>query len=66
MKLNMLVPFPTLPENPTLSKVISNPDEVKKPTEMAKARLIRKSAFWPITISSSLLIPMALVSIIKA
>jgi len=65
MRLNMLIPYP---EKTGTGKVfdlskdrrLSQEDE-KKPLaiESSKARLVRKTVYWPLTISGSLLFPMA-------
>ncbi len=63
MKLNMLVPYHATNETPSSSAKSGNLRiaELRVPNEMSKERLIRKSAYWPITISGSLLFPMAVV-----
>jgi hypothetical protein len=71
----MLIPYPRnyqdnvfrmKPErdgNPFIRRRSSSLEDLKKPIEMAKTRLVRKTSYWPLTISGSLLFPLAVVRI---
>lgn len=72
--MNLLIPFPKNyydhvtrkseardSGNPFVRRR-SSVDDLKKPLEMAKDRLLRKSSFWPMTIGGSMLFPMTVVS----
>ena len=62
MKMNMLAAFPPQPTStPTIKhgRKRSIDERLLKPNEMGKERLRRKTEYWPLTISGSLLFPMS-------
>lgn len=72
IKSNVLAPYPTKMENlPKLKyekdggsfvrRRSNSVEDGKKPAELSKARLLRKSTFWPLTLSGSVLFSLSVV-----
>lgn len=76
IRMNLLIPYPKTfyehvlkkpdtrerdSSNPFLMRRRSSAEDFKKPIEMAKERLNKKTNFWPMTIGGSLLFPMSVV-----
>ena len=73
IRSNLLIPYPKNYYDHVPKTVVETRDggfvrrrssleDAKMPIQMAKERLLRKTTFWPMTISGSLLFPMAVVS----